>query len=107
MQKVISLKPISSSSVSPQSQKRIQAERFAILPNHNLKTSSVVPQRFKPTENEIMSIPILENLRQWLVSKNRQGYISIAEVEPHPNAAEHLQQIDISKITNKQVHRTL
>ena len=54
-----------------------------------------------------MPIPISENLRQWLVSKNLQGYINVAEAEPHPNVAELLQQIDISKVTNKQVRRTL
>ena len=54
-----------------------------------------------------MPIPISDNLRTWLESKNLQGYISIAEAEPHPNVAELLQQIDISKITNKQVRRTL
>ena len=103
MQRVISLKPISSSSVSPQSQKRIRAERFAVLPNHNLKTSSLASPCFAPTKDEIMPIPISDNLRHWLESKNLQGYISIAEAEPHPNSGELLKQIDISKITNKQV----
>ena len=54
-----------------------------------------------------MSIPISDNLRQWLTRKNLQGYISIAEAVPHTNAAELLQQIDISKITSKQVRWTL
>ena len=54
-----------------------------------------------------MSIPISDNLRQWLTRKNLQGYISIAEAEPHPNSGELLKQIDISKITNKQVRRIL
>ena len=50
-----------------------------------------------------MPIPISDNLRQWLERKNLQGYIRIAEATPHPNVAELLQQIDIEKITNKQV----
>ena len=54
-----------------------------------------------------MPIPISENLRQWLVSKNLQGYINVFEGEPHLNVAELLQQINISKITDKQVRRTL
>ena len=36
MQRFISLKPISSSSVSPQRQKRIRAEKSYALPRHNL-----------------------------------------------------------------------
>ena len=54
-----------------------------------------------------MSIPISDNLRQSLDTKNLQGYIRIAEAAPHPNAAELVQQIDIAKITNKQVRRVL
>ena len=54
-----------------------------------------------------MPVPISDNLRHWLISKNPQEYIRIAEVEPHTNAVELLQQFDISKITNKQVRRTL
>ena len=107
MQRVISLKPISSSSISPQSQKRIRAERFAILLNPNLQTSPPASPSFASTEEENMSIPISDSLRQWLETKNLQGYIRIAKASPHPNVAELVQQIDIAKITNKQVHRTL
>ena len=41
------------------------------------------------------------------MSKNLQGYINVAEAEPHSNVVELLKQIDISKITNKQIRRTL
>ena len=67
----------------------------AILHHHNLKTSSLVLQRLELAKDDIMPIPISENLQQWLVSKNLQGYINIAKVEPHPNVVELLQQIDI------------
>ena len=88
MQRVISLKPISSSSILPQSQKRIRAERFVILLNPNLQTSPPASPSFASTEEENMSIPISDSLRQWLETKNLQGYIRIAEAAPHPNAAE-------------------
>ena len=87
MQRVISLKPISSSSISPQSQKRIRVERFAILLNPNLQTSPPASPRFASIEEDIMPIPISDNLRQWLETKNLQGYIRIAEAAPHPNVA--------------------
>ena len=54
-----------------------------------------------------MPITISDNLRLWLETKNLQGYIRIAEASPHPNAAKIAQQIDIAKITNKQVRRIL
>ena len=54
-----------------------------------------------------MSIPISDNLRQWLETKNLQGYIRIAEATPHPNVLELVQQIDIAKITNKHVRTIL
>ena len=107
MQRVISLKPISSSSILPQSQKRIRAERFAILLNPNLRTSPPASPSFALTEQENMLIPISDSLCLWLETKNLQGYIQIAEAAPHPNAAELVQQIDIAKITNKQVRRIL
>ena len=107
MQRVISLKPISSSSISPQSQKRIRAERFAILLNPNLRTSPPASPSFASPEEENMSIPISDSLCQWLETKNLQGYIRDAEASLHPNATKLVQQIDIAKITNKQVRRTL
>ena len=50
-----------------------------------------------------MSIPVSDNLPQWLSNKGLQGYLK----EPHPQAIEVIQQIDISKITNKQVRRLM
>ena len=54
-----------------------------------------------------MMIYVSDNLRQWLVNKNLQGFMKVAEVEPHPCAAEILQQIDVSEITNKKVRCVL
>ena len=73
----------------------------------NLQTSPPTSPRFTSTEEDIMSIPISDSLRQWLETKNLQGYIRIAEATPHPNTAKLVQQIDIAKITNKQVRRIL
>ena len=53
-----------------------------------------------------MSIPVSDDLRRWLVRNNLQGFIKVAEAEPHPRA-DLLLQIDVSKITNKKVHSTL
>ena len=87
MKRVISLKPISTKSVSPQKQKRIRAERFSAFPRHSLKLSSPPPQNDKSVINEDnMPIPVSDNLRQWLVSKNLQDYIKVAAAEPHPRA---------------------
>ena len=54
-----------------------------------------------------MPIPISDNLRMSLETKNLQGYIRIPEEAPHPNDAKLVQQIDIAKIINKQVCRIL
>ena len=107
MQRVISLKPLSSSSISPQSQRRIRVERFACLSNPNLLFSVSTSRKVALSEAEDMPITISDNLRSWLETKNLQDYIQIAEASPHPNAAEIAQQIDIAKITNKQVRRIL
>ena len=108
MQRVISLKHISTTSVSPQRQKRIRAERFSAYPRHNLKLSSPPPQNFDSlVDDDNMAIYVSDNLWQWLANKNLQGFIKVAEVEPHPRAAEILQQIDVSKITNKKVRSVL
>ena len=107
MQRVISLKPLSSSSISPQSQRRIRVERFACLSNPNPLFSASTSPKVAFSEAEDMPITISDNLRLWLETKNLQGYIQIAEAFPHPNAVEITQQIDIAKITNKQVRRIL
>ena len=54
-----------------------------------------------------MPIHVSDNLCQWLVNKNLQGFIQVAEAEPHPRVAEILQQISVSKITNKKVRSAL
>ena len=98
MQRVISLKPL-----SPQSQRRIRAERFACLSNPTLLFSVSTSPKVAFSKAEDMLITISENLRLWLETKNLQGYIRIVEASPNPNPAEIAQQIDIDKITNKQV----
>ena len=40
MQRVISIKPISVTTVSPQKLKRIRAEKFSVLPRHSLQRFS-------------------------------------------------------------------
>ena len=102
MQRVISLKPL-----SPQSQRRIRAERFACLSNPTLLFSVSTSPKVAFSKAEDMSIAISDNLCLWLDTKNLQGYIRIAKASPHPNAAEIVQQIDIAKITNKKVRRIL
>ena len=52
-----------------------------------------------------MPILVSNRLRQWLHNKGLQGYLRVVDVEPHPRAAEIVNQIDVAKITNKQVRR--
>ena len=54
-----------------------------------------------------MLIPVSIELRQWLHNKGLQGYLKVADSEPHPHATQIIQQIDVTKIRNKQVHRLL
>ena len=56
-------------------------------------------------EDETMSILVSDRLRQWLHTKGLQGYIRVADVKPYPRASEIINQIDVAKITNKQVRR--
>ena len=87
MKHVISLKPISAMSVSPQRQKRIRAEKFSALSHHSLKLSLSPPQNYDSwIDEDNMQIPISDNLRGWLVTKNLEGFIKVAEAEPHPRA---------------------
>ena len=80
MQRIISLKPISVMSVSPQKQKRIRAHRFSDLLRHS-------PQRFPPPpqsddlsiDNDNMLITISDDLRHWLVHNNLQGFLKVVE----------------------------
>ena len=75
--------------------------------NPNLLTSPHASPSSASTEEKNISILISDSLILWLETKNLQGYIRIAEASPHPNAEELVQHIDIAKITNKQVRRTL
>ena len=87
MQRVISLKPISATSVSPQRQKRIRAEKFSALPRHSLKLSSPPPQNDDSLiDEDSMLIPVSNDLRRWFVLNNLQGFIIVVEAEPHPCA---------------------
>ena len=37
-------------------------------------------------EKKYMPIPVSDRLRQWLQTKGLQGYLKVADVEPHPQA---------------------
>ena len=68
MQRVISLKPISATSVSPQKQKRIRAERFCAFalsrPNLKLCFDLSPTQNFESSvDEENMVIYVFDNLR--------------------------------------------
>ena len=124
MHKLISLKHISVSSVSPQKQKRVQVRSFSesYCPNspnlcfsvshrhqnnhlsdlHSSSTDAPIP-----AEIDSMPIPVSDELREWLHSRNLQGFIRVAEADPHPQAEELVQQLDITKITTKKVRNAL
>ena len=108
MQRVISLKPISVISISPQKQKRIRAHKFSDFPLHS-------PQCFpQPSHNDDLSIdndnmPIFvsDELRSWLICNNLEGFLKVVDVEPHPHAEALMEEIEVSKITNKKVRTAL
>ena len=54
-----------------------------------------------------MPIPVSDELCQWLHNRNLQGFIKVAEADPHPQAEELLQDLDITKITTKKVRNAL
>ena len=54
-----------------------------------------------------MLISVSDELRQWLHNKNQQGFIKVADAEPHPQAEALMQGIDVRKITTKKVRTTL
>ena len=54
-----------------------------------------------------MSIHVSDELRQWPSNKNLQGFIKVAEAEPHPNADTLIQQIHVTSITTKKVRTAL
>ena len=55
----------------------------------------------------IPTIPVFDRLRQWLHTKGLQGYLRVADVKPHPCTAQIVNQINVAKITNKQVRQFL
>ena len=73
MQRVISLKPLSSSPISPQRQKRIRAERFASLSNPNLLFSSPASPNFALTEAENMPKLLAKALQEQLSGIQQKG----------------------------------
>ena len=58
-------------------------------------------------EKKYMPILVSDRLCQWLHTKGLQGYLKVADFEPHPQAAEIVHQIDVAKLTNKQERRYL
>ena len=54
-----------------------------------------------------MWIPVFDNLRQWFTNKGLQGFLKVADADPHPHASKIIQQIDVAKVTNKQVRKVL
>ena len=124
MHKLISLKHIFVSSVSPKKQKRVQITNysesscpnspklcFPVFHRHKNSIYSGV-QRSSASDSgvadaDIMPIPVSDELREWLHSRNLQGFIKVAEADPHPQAEEVVQELDITKITTKKVRNAL
>ena len=50
-----------------------------------------------------MSIHVSDNLGSWLIYNNLQGFLKVAEEEPHPRAKALMEEIDVSNITNKKI----
>ena len=50
---------------------------------------------------------VSQHLRNWLTTNNLQGYLQIAYVKPHPQVEEVTRQINVDKVTNKQIRRNL
>ena len=108
MQRVISIKPISVTTVSPQKLKRIRVEKFSILPRHSLQRFSPLPQRDDLLiDEENMPILVSDDLRSWLIRNNLKGFLKVAEAELHPHAEALMEEIDVSEITNKKVRAAL
>ena len=100
MQRVISLKPISVISISPQKQKRIRAHKFSDFPLHS-------PQCFpQPSHNDDLSIdndnmPIFvsDELRSWLICNNLEGFLKVPDAPPHDELEKVASTIDLEEIT--------
>ena len=54
-----------------------------------------------------MPIPVSDELRSWLERNNLQGFLKVAKAEPHPRVEAVMEEIDVSKITNKKVREAL
>ena len=52
-------------------------------------------------------IHVSDNLCKWLKTNRLEGYLQIAEVEPHPQAEEVVKEISFDKISNEHIHRFL
>ena len=122
MNKLISLKHISVSSVSPKQQKRVQiakrpepayptSPKLCFSDFHHYRSCAGFQQSStsdsEQENTEIMPIPVSEELRLWLHERNLQGFIKVAEAEPHPQAEELVQQLDITKVTTKKIRNAL
>ena len=124
MHKLISLKHISVSSVSPKQQKRVQITKYSepSCPSspklcfsvfHRYRSSNCADLQPSSTSDseqantEVMPIPVSDELRLWLHERNLQGFIKVAEAEPHPQAEELVQQLDITKVTTKKIRNAL
>ena len=109
MQKIISLKSISVTIVSPQKQKRIGAHKSSDFSRHSQQ--SFLPPSTQsdilPINDDEMPILVSNTLRSWLECNYRQGFLKVAEAEPHPRVEALMEEIDVSKITNKKVREPL
>ena len=54
-----------------------------------------------------MPIPVSDELRQWLHNRKIQGFIKVAEADPHPQAEALVEELDNTKITPKKIRKTL
>ena len=86
-----------------QQHKRLHAHKAQNFQASSFRFSPSFTDRSDTTKDDTMSILVFDRLRNWLNNKGLQGYLK----EPHPQAIEVIQQIDISKITNKQVRRLM
>ena len=56
---------------------------------------------------EDMPTQVFEHLKNWLQTNGLDGYIRIAEAQPHQQVKEIVKEINIGKITNKNVRLIL
>ena len=52
-----------------------------------------------------MPMQISEHVRRWLKTNGLEGYLRTEDLEPHPQVEEIMKEIDVDKITNKQMRR--